>query len=215
MRNCSQTVSAFCVLLAIAAPAFAGRKQEKIDRIETRVESKPIKAPVVYQFSRNVGPGRLVKAQEGTPGKVTRTFEVQFSHGKPVSKRMIKETKVEAVPTIFAMGRSGFQSDRGTFARHKVLTMSATAYDPSPQTIGRGATGRTATGRRATYGVVAVDPRVIPLGTLLFVEGYGLALACDTGGAIKGNRIDLCYDSRSTANAFGRKNVRVHILKTR
>jgi 3D (Asp-Asp-Asp) domain-containing protein len=74
-------------------------------------------------------------------------------------------------------------------------------------------TGRTRTGRRATYGVVAVDPRVIPLGTMVYVEGYGLALACDTGGAIKGHRIDLCYDSNYEANRYGRKHVKVHILR--
>jgi 3D (Asp-Asp-Asp) domain-containing protein len=68
---------------------------------------------------------------------------------------------------------------------------------------------------RATYGLVAVDPRVIPLGTHLYVEGYGFALAADTGGAIKGNRIDLCYDSVAFANRFGRKKVRVHVLETR
>lgn len=215
MRNCSQTVSAFCILLAVASPAFASKKQEKIDKVETRVESKAIKAPVVYQFSRNVGPGRLVKAQKGTPGAVIKTYEVFFKGGKPVAKHLLKTEKVEPSPTIFAMGRStsGYQSDRGSFIRHKVLTMSATAYDPSPATIGRGATGRTATGRKATYGVVAVDPRVIPLGTLVFVEGYGLALACDKGSAIKGNRIDLCFMSKRTADAFGRRQVRVHILK--
>jgi 3D (Asp-Asp-Asp) domain-containing protein len=93
------------------------------------------------------------------------------------------------------------------------MVMSATAYDPSPATIGRGATHRTRTGRWATFGVVAVDPRVIPLNTMVYVEGYGLALACDTGSAIKGNRIDLCYDSKRVADRFGRKNVVVHVLK--
>ena len=54
---------------------------------------------------------------------------------------------------------------------------------------------RTATGLPATYGAVAVDPRVIPLGTKMYIEGYGYAFACDTGGAIKGNRVDLAMDS--------------------
>jgi 3D (Asp-Asp-Asp) domain-containing protein len=109
------------------------------------------------------------------------------------------------------MGPEGYASSRHKFERGRVLIMSASAYDPSPQTI-PGTTGRTATGLRAGYGVVAVDPRVIPLRSLVYVEGYGFAIAADTGGAIKGNRIDLCYDSRSTALRFGRKRVRVHIL---
>ena len=61
-------------------------------------------------------------------------------------------------------------------------------------------------------GVVAVDPRVIPLGTLLYVEGYGFAIASDIGSAIKGNKIDLCYTTRKEALRFGRKKVRVHIF---
>ena len=93
------------------------------------------------------------------------------------------------------------------------MLMEASAYDPSPATIGPGATGRTAMGLRATYGHVAVDPRVIKMGTKVFVEGYGFAIASDKGSAIKGNRIDLCFDSRSTALAFGRKKVKVHVLR--
>jgi 3D (Asp-Asp-Asp) domain-containing protein len=47
----------------------------------------------------------------------------------------------------------------------------------------------------------------------VYVEGYGFAIACDTGGAIKGNKIDLCFNSRSTALRHGRRTVRVHVLK--
>jgi 3D (Asp-Asp-Asp) domain-containing protein len=90
--------------------------------------------------------------------------------------------------------------------------MEATAYDPSPRTIGPGATGRTKNGMIARFGVVAVDPKVIPLGTLLFVEGYGFAIAADIGGGIRGKEIDLCFNERSTALAFGRRMVRVHVF---
>jgi 3D (Asp-Asp-Asp) domain-containing protein len=54
---------------------------------------------------------------------------------------------------------------------------------------------------------------VIKLGTYVYVEGYGFAIAADTGGAIKGNRIDLCFNSRREALNFGRKTVKVHILE--
>ena len=60
-----------------------------------------------------------------------------------------------------------------------------------------------------------MDPRTIPLGTMIFVEGYGFALACDKGSAIKGDRIDLCFGNRSQALRFGRKTVRVHVFKGR
>ncbi|MFQ5574803.1 MAG: ubiquitin-like domain-containing protein, partial [Terriglobia bacterium] len=89
----------------------------------------------------------------------------------------------------------------------RVMRMNATAYAP-----GFGAGTITATGRHAGFGLVAVDPRVIPLGTRLYIDGYGPALAADTGGAIKGNRIDLGYDSGREAINFGRQPVTVEIL---
>jgi 3D (Asp-Asp-Asp) domain-containing protein len=88
------------------------------------------------------------------------------------------------------------------------LVMVATAYAP-----GAGAGWRTATNRKAGYGIVAVDPRVIPLGTRLYIPGYGYAIAADTGGAIKGNRIDLCFNTCSEAIRWGRREVKVYILK--
>ncbi len=216
MRNCFHQVGAILLVFVSANGAYANRIKKEEDRTEIRVESFPIPAPVTYQITRQVGVGRLVKAQEGKPGAIIRTFEVTFENGKPVRKHEIKEEKADPSPTVFYIGKAGngWQPSRGNYVRHRVMDMVATAYDPSPATIGRGATGRTRTGLRATFGMVAVDPRVIPLGTLVFVEGYGVALACDTGGAIKGNRIDVCYDRKSTADAYGKKRVRVHILKT-
>lgn len=90
----------------------------------------------------------------------------------------------------------------------KVFTMVATAYSPEEP----GLSDSTATGLKAQRGVVAVDPRVIPLGTRVHVEGYGNAIAADTGGAIKGMRIDLCFDTLAECNAYGRRTVRVEIL---
>ena len=213
MRNCSQKVSIALILTGFAAVAFAGGKRQTEIQVETH--SEKIQAGVQYEFSRNLRPGRLVRAQEGIDGIVKRTYRITYTNGKPVEKELITETRRDPRATLFLMGRGGMPSDRGSFTRKRVLEMSATAYDPSPRCNGRGNGGRTRTGARATYGVVAVDPRVIPLGTIVFVEGYGLARACDTGSAIRGNRIDLCYDSRHVANDFGRQRVRVHILGTR
>ncbi|BCM90623.1 cell wall-binding protein YocH [Abditibacteriota bacterium] len=70
----------------------------------------------------------------------------------------------------------------------------------------------TATGVRCTYGAVAVDPRLIPLGTKLYIEGYGYGFACDTGGAIKGKHIDLAFDSARAAMNHGKRRSRVWIL---
>lgn len=90
----------------------------------------------------------------------------------------------------------------------RYMMMVATGYSPQEP----GLTDSTASGLKAQHGVVAVDPSVIPLGTRLYVEGYGSAIAGDTGSAIKGNRIDLCFDTLAECNAYGNHTVRVEIL---
>jgi len=212
MRNCSHKVSIALILTTVAATALAGGKRHKEVKEETQTEK--IRAGVQYEFSRSLRAGRLVKAHDGVDGVITKTYRVTLVGGKAVDKELLKEDRKDPKPTIFLMGRGGMPSDRGSFTRKKVLEMSATAYDPGPRSNG-GNRGRTRTGARAAYGVAAVDPRVIPLGSILFVEGYGLALACDTGSAIKGNRIDLCYDSKNACDDFGRQRVRVHVLGIR
>lgn len=93
-------------------------------------------------------------------------------------------------------------------------TMTATAY----YAFGSGGNdingnGITATGLRARKGIVAVDPRVIPLGTKLFIPGYGEALAADTGGWIKNDRIDLCFETLEECFRFGRRIIRVYLIE--
>src|SRR5699024_361231 len=95
----------------------------------------------------------------------------------------------------------------------KEITMSATGYTAKCT----GCSGITATGidlnKNPTAKVVAVDPSVIPLGSRVWVSGYGEAIAGDTGGAIKGNRIDLHFPSKDAAYAFGNGTVTVKVLK--
>lgn len=92
----------------------------------------------------------------------------------------------------------------------KLLTVNSTAYTPD---AGRSNPSfRTATGRPARQGMVAVDPRVIPMNSLLYIEGYGWAVAADTGGAIKGQKIDVCLESRSDALQWGRRKVRILVF---
>lgn len=200
------------VFLTLCIAALGQARPQDVTT-EIRVEKKTIAYPVEYEFSRTVGPGRLVKVRNGESGEVRNVYQVTLKDGKPVSKELLRSEKEPAVSALFYMGREGYQPSRHKFTRGRVLNMEATAYDPSPRTIGPGATGRTATGMKAKFGVVAVDPRVIPLGSLVYVEGYGFAIASDKGSAIKGNKIDLCYASRSTALAFGRRTVKVHVLR--
>ena len=86
--------------------------------------------------------------------------------------------------------------------------MKSTAYTPTDG----GGSGRTALGNYAGKGHAAVDPDVIPLGSIVYIEGYGYATAEDTGGAIKGNIIDLYMNSTSEVYNWGRRPVKVTIL---
>ncbi|RLC89660.1 MAG: hypothetical protein DRI37_03420 [Chloroflexi bacterium] len=87
------------------------------------------------------------------------------------------------------------QTGSGVVEYWRVFRMLATSYSASTAGVSPGASyyGRTATGIPMRDGIVAVDPRVISLGTNVYVPGYGLGLAADTGSAIKGKRIDLGY----------------------
>jgi len=91
----------------------------------------------------------------------------------------------------------------------QVLDMEATAYSGDGITASGAATKRDAGG----YSTIAVDPRVIPIGSTVYVEGYGYAVAEDTGGAIKGTIIDVFFHSESEATSWGRRSVKVYILK--
>jgi 3D (Asp-Asp-Asp) domain-containing protein len=87
-------------------------------------------------------------------------------------------------------------------------TMVATAYYSGGG--GLNGTGITATGLRARKGLIAADPTVIRLGTRVYIEGYGEALVADVGGWIKGNRIDLCFDSLEECYRYGRRKIYVY-----
>ena len=82
----------------------------------------------------------------------------------------------------------------------RALTVSATGYSLA---------GRTATGMPAGWGVVAVDPALIPLGTRLTIPGYGEAVAADTGGGVRGGSIDLWFPTLAQARAWGRRTVTI------
>jgi len=104
----------------------------------------------------------------------------------------------------------------------KVIDVYATAYCACKSCCGKSpshpAYGITAMGTKAAHGTVAVDPRVISLGSKLYIEGigstydYGYSQALDTGRSIKGNKIDLYFESHSEALKWGKKKVRVYIL---
>lgn len=104
---------------------------------------------------------------------------------------------------------------RGTTSR--TMTVEATAYCACKICTGKTpdhpAYGITASGENARPGVVAVDPDIIPLGTKIWVEGYGEAVAADTGGMIKGRKIDVYFPTHQEAVEWGRKRVTIKIFQ--
>lgn len=157
--------------------------------------------------------------QEGTAGTISRTYEVVLENGKEVSRTLqteeiVKEptTKVVAVGTKVVVASVSRGEEPSAEAGGREFYVSATAYTASCN----GCSGITATGINLKANphlkVIAVDPNVIPLGSKVWVEGYGHAVAGDTGGAIKGNKIDLFVPTTEEAYAWGRKTVRIKVL---
>lgn len=190
---------------------------------EVTVTEEEIPFETAYVGSDTLYVGEEVTTQEGVMGvkKITTTNKVVDDKVVDVviSEEIVKEPVNEIVkigtkekPAVEEAPAVGQTPEGLNYSR--ALTIDATAYCPCSQCCGKWSNGITATGVKAGYGVAAVDPRVIPLGTKLYVEGYGYCVAADTGGAIKGNRIDLCYGSHSAALAsgFGHKATKVYIL---
>ena len=165
-------------------------------------------------MSKDVSPGHIKPGHTGVPGILTKTFRVGYVNEKRserwlVSARVTRQPQdQETLGGIRVRMARALPSRAGTYDRLRSINMVATGYSPYEGS----SVGRCATGMRAGYGVVAVDPRVIRLGTRLYVEGYGYAVAGDTGGAIKGRRIDLGHTTYHEAEMVGRRRVKVWVL---
>jgi 3D (Asp-Asp-Asp) domain-containing protein len=180
-------------------------------RIETVTERETIPFATKREFVTTLAAGDVRIVRPGHPGERIAVFRDTYIDGTRVRRTKLSEkVAVAPVPQAVKEGLRGISlASRGAFAGRRILTMVATGYGPG----GNGRFGaHTATGMRMGRGVVAVDPRVIPLGTRLFVEGYGLCTAGDTGSVIKGLRIDLGFDSDRAAEQVGRRTVRVVIM---
>jgi 3D (Asp-Asp-Asp) domain-containing protein len=183
-----------------------------------RVEQRVIRPPTVHRLAVNIAPGRSQLVAAGKPGLVIVRVRYAQRGGGPVRASVLSVSVLRAAkPRIVADGVGGsplskFEA-RGvagmTFIARTAMEMIATAYTADSA----GGDGMTAIGRRAGRGIVAVDPSVIPIGTRLYIPGYGFAVAGDTGGAIVGHRIDLGFDSVRDALLFGRRDVTVYRLK--
>jgi len=154
------------------------------------------RGPLHLADARGAGRSSRALSLEGRPGRPERRVPPAHAERSPIRSAVRRAAR--AVPLVHRVRRA---------ATAVTMTVLATAYWPDPAW----STGYTATGWKAQYGIVAVDPSVIPLGTRMYVPGYGQAIAEDTGGAIVGHRIDLCYDSAAQAMDWGVQTVQIRI----
>lgn len=134
-------------------------------------------------------------------------FEYKTTYVNGVATGTSKEVKKwidEPVDNALRLGTS-LTGHTGTYKVSRTFIANTTAYY-------MGENARGAAGGRCVYGTCAVDPRVIPYGTLLFVEGYGVAVANDCGGAVKGNILDLWMHSYNESCQWGRRYVKAYVL---
>ena len=178
---------------------------------ETVTETDEIN--VVKKYDNSMPAGTTKVLQTGVCGVYDVVYEYCYKNGVKVnsteiSRQVVQEPqdKIVLVGSKVATPVYGDASIAAPVAGEytKCFTVSATAYTHTGN--------RTASGTIARVGVIAVDPKVIPMGTKVYVEGYGYAIAEDTGGAIKGNKIDIFLDTRGECINWGRRNVTIYIL---
>lgn len=192
----------------------------RIARIERWVssEKRRVAERTIHVIDFSLPPGSTKIIRHGSPGISETMVDYTSTDGK-LDKHVLEthllrkpQTRViaEGVGTYAAMADFAEHGiEKTSYIAEDALEMVATAY--TADCIG--CTGYTSSGYRAGHGIVAVDPNVIPLGTRLYIPGYGFAIAGDTGGAIVGNRIDLGFDTIGAAMDFGRRAVKVYKLK--
>ncbi len=181
----------------------------EIIRFTEKTINQPVKVPFKVERKNDSSKERGYKKviQEGQNGLIQRTVKITLKNGKEVKREVIGEKVVrEPVNKVVAVGTMRVKVvSRGENIRFsRSLVMNASAYSHTGN--------RTKSGVYPYKGAVAVDPAVIPLGTRLYVDGYGYAKALDVGSAIKGNKIDLFFETTKQAYAWGRRSVKVYIL---
>lgn len=174
------------------------RGEKKNRTVQKSVNFKTIKKK---DSSMKEGEEKIV--QKGQKGKAVEVYDIYFENKKEVKRELAsKKTTKKPKNKVVVVGTK----------KPKVMYVKSTAYTASC----KGCSGKTATGidlkKNPDSKVIAVDPKVIPLGTEVWVEGYGDAIAADTGGAIKGKKIDVFYPKKSQAYNWGtKKKVKIKV----
>jgi uncharacterized protein YabE (DUF348 family) len=188
------------------------RIQEEYD-----IENITIEYETEYVPSNYLLKGQTKVLTPGREGVRTLVYRVIKEENVEISRTLVSDKiTVNPIKEIIAYGTiANFVNSRGqTVSYTQAYEMTATAYTACE----KWGYAVHMPGKRARVGVVAVDPTVIPLGTKLYVEGmygawdYGFCVAWDTGGAIKGHKIDLFMDTEEECFRWGIKKVKVYVL---
>ncbi|MGV8980891.1 3D domain-containing protein [Clostridium sp.] len=196
-------------------------------KTETVQEKKPIDFKTVIKKDNATLKSQSKIVQKGINGEKNVTLNVTYENGKEVTRKVIKETVVkEPQHKIIAQGtlsnitlsrgsssNNSIQNIKADTSSNKTFTVKATAYwatDGINNTYTF--SGRKAVRNSNGYSTIAVDPNVIPMGTKLYVEGYGYAIAADKGSGVKGKFIDVFFNTSEEASNWGVKYLEVKIL---
>lgn len=181
----------------------------KVTRVEVRTETaeEELDYGIVRRPDPELEKGITRIVQRGQKGMQRTEYRVTYEDGQEVKREILRQEVVRApVPEVVAVGALT-QASRGgyNFRFQRVFWAIATAYTYT----GR----RTATGTVPQVGTVAVDPEVVPLGSRLYIEGYGFGIAQDVGSSIKGERIDVFLDTEEATRRWGVRRVKVYVLE--
>ncbi|WP_291563157.1 MULTISPECIES: 3D domain-containing protein [unclassified Clostridium] len=191
----------------------------QITRVNKKVkdEVKHLDFGTEVRKNEDLPQGTQNVVQKGEKGEKLITTEVVYEDGKEISRKVLNEkVKKQPVNQVVDVGTLGVlrPSRGGEDYYTEMLTMSSTAYTADRgDDNGVAAIGVECVRDPDGYSTIAVDPRIIPLGTKVYVEGYGYAIAQDTGGAIKGNIIDVYFNTYNEMINWGRRTVNVYIIK--
>lgn len=192
----------------------------KIVRVDKAniTEIVPIQFKEVVKVNKSLANTKKQISQEGKNGEKEVITRITYEDGVEVSREVVGETIIKSPKDkIVVQGTYPYMpvSRSGSIMSYsRVFEARATAYW-AVRGVGK---TYTASGRKAVwnpdgYSTIAVDPKVIPYGTKLFVEGYGFAIAADTGTAIKGDKVDVYFNTYKQACNWGAKYVKVYVLK--
>ncbi len=175
----------------------------KVVRVTERVyvQQNPIPFSTEWRPDYDLELDSQALLEEGEPGVLEQRIRIRLENGREVARwiegtNVVKPTKNRIMGYGAKVVLRPLQTECGTVYYWRVVRVLATSYSASTAGTPPDAPwyGRTRTGLPMGYGIVAVDPSVIPLHTKLYVPGYGCGAAEDTGGAIVGRRVDLGYD---------------------